>query len=609
MSRLNDGICDCCDGSDEYSGACPDICDEVLAEEREARNVLVNAYMEGSSKRTREIEIYNDMVHEELAKIDKMEKIDIPALQKSIEEKEMISYLEKKKAVQDYLQNLNLVMDDMIDYFDGSVEELTSLLASVCHLSGEMSNPGISKCLPLHKAALDLGIIWEREGNEMIVKRNVWSDDNLQLRLMDMLLKNEIVIEDTKEKQEDMKSSSYEDDYYDPEDDVGMGDFDTKDDPMNSEESDGVASKFEEETSSPMGMYRKSFYSESKRIIDQIKKLERADSNEVEESVPVDPMSFQMVRNSLSRRIQHIERGEVFAKSALTKIGLLRKEIDDIELMKKELKKLLIGTIYHSRLGDVEVLECQTLNTMDFSADTCISLYNAICSDDLSNESKTSTLVDRCKERLQTECKITDTGDIEIPNNVRDGFLGFYFPKERVPKDSYTTKFSPLETALFEKTQMKLLEDQIKEENSKINLMKTDLEDLKSKIGFDDKFKYGKEGEFFSVRDKCFEIQAGKYTYKLCMFGESFQVEGVGKTSLGKFESITTNETSGIRTMKWKDGAKCWNGPKRSATVFLRCGSQTQVLSSDEPQTCEYEFEMESHIGCDDLFKRRNNIY
>ena len=153
------------------------------------------------------------------------------------------------------------------------------------------------------------------------------------------------------------------------------------------------------------------------------------------------------------------------------------------------------------------------------------------------------------------------------------------------------------------------MEDQIQQDRDRRRALKNELNDQQSKIGLgDDNSKYGKDGELFALRDKCFEIQSGKYTYKLCMFDEGFQIEDGRKTSLGKFDDIRTNEKTGVRTMKWKNGAKCWNGPHRSATVFLTCGSQTQLLSSDEPQTCEYEFQMESHIGCDDIFKELNNM-
>ena len=50
-SRVNDGICDCCDGSDEWAmvagGACRNNCDELGAAERAERERLEKVVEEG----------------------------------------------------------------------------------------------------------------------------------------------------------------------------------------------------------------------------------------------------------------------------------------------------------------------------------------------------------------------------------------------------------------------------------------------------------------------------------------------------------------------------------------------------------------------------------
>ena len=95
------------------------------------------------------------------------------------------------------------------------------------------------------------------------------------------------------------------------------------------------------------------------------------------------------------------------------------------------------------------------------------------------------------------------------------------------------------------------------------------------------------------------------------MFGKAYQREGTAKkggTDLGKWKGNSISKETGARVWKWKDGAKCWNGPKRSATVFITCGAETKLISADEPNICEYEFRMESHIGCDDKFKAAHDL-
>ncbi|KAI7752246.1 hypothetical protein M8C21_023167 [Ambrosia artemisiifolia] len=42
------------------------------------------------------------------------------------------------------------------------------------------------------------------------------------------------------------------------------------------------------------------------------------------------------------------------------------------------------------------------------------------------------------------------------------------------------------------------------------------------------------------------------------------------------------------RVMLFTNGDKCWNGPQRSLTVRLRCGSKVELADIDEPSRCEY---------------------
>ncbi|AET39215.1 Gtb1p Ecym_4136 [Eremothecium cymbalariae DBVPG len=46
------------------------------------------------------------------------------------------------------------------------------------------------------------------------------------------------------------------------------------------------------------------------------------------------------------------------------------------------------------------------------------------------------------------------------------------------------------------------------------------------------------------------------------------------------------------------NGEKCWNGPKRSAQVFIRCGNEYKITSVHEPTKCNYFFEVTAPLGC-----------
>lgn len=80
-----------------------------------------------------------------------------------------------------------------------------------------------------------------------------------------------------------------------------------------------------------------------------------------------------------------------------------------------------------------------------------------------------------------------------------------------------------------------------------------------------------------------------EYNYLLEFFGTIYQ----DNVLIGQFERFENN------ALYYSNGAKCWNGPKRSAVVHLLCGAESKLLSVSEPEKCEYSFEMTSPIACD----------
>ena len=50
--------------------------------------------------------------------------------------------------------------------------------------------------------------------------------------------------------------------------------------------------------------------------------------------------------------------------------------------------------------------------------------------------------------------------------------------------------------------------------------------------------------------------------------------------------------------MVYDHGARCWNGPERSANIELECGAENELVKVTEPSKCEYHFKMRSPAVC-----------
>ncbi|CAI5931676.1 unnamed protein product [Closterium sp. NIES-64] len=96
----------------------------------------------------------------------------------------------------------------------------------------------------------------------------------------------------------------------------------------------------------------------------------------------------------------------------------------------------------------------------------------------------------------------------------------------------------------------------------------------------------GPDGEFASFADHCFSFKVNQYEYEVCPYRQVKQKEKHhSDTTVGRWSGFEDN----YRTMMFKNGDKCWNGPNRSIKVKLECGLKTGIKSVEEPSRCEYE--------------------
>jgi len=449
-----------------------------------------------------------------------------------------------------------------------------------------------------------------------------------------------------------------DDDYYQIDDDDSYNEIGSEDNTpkkshhdikvqKNKPESDGIDNIDQYTFHSPIGkVLRSSFYNYAKNVLKEIDDALKNDNENDEEdkngeesstSSPlqiIDPMAVTMVRNSLSRRSSLIEYGNDMALSASSMLQSLEHYRDEnLKDYTLYLKDLVIGTIYYSNIQDADLVEIllltlyNNLQQQQGGENSCLAWYFSICNLDLNTEISNvhgsmatfpgealrTALSNRCIERRDQETICSDGGSTmnTIPSNVSDGYFNFYIPQQREPNDHYSTLLQGMNDnhKIFSNSnELSKIEENASFAEDGLSELTAKVRSLEDALG--DEIKYGPDGILYALRDDCYEILSNKYTYELCMFGKSLQREGSSKgkgTDLGSWDGFVEKE-NGLLILKWSKGQKCWNGPQRSSTVFVTCGVQTKLLSADEPNICEYEFKMESHIACDDAFKTFHGI-
>ncbi|XP_010938146.1 glucosidase 2 subunit beta isoform X2 [Elaeis guineensis] len=126
--------------------------------------------------------------------------------------------------------------------------------------------------------------------------------------------------------------------------------------------------------------------------------------------------------------------------------------------------------------------------------------------------------------------------------------------------------------------------------SSKLSKIQSRISSLNEKLKHD----FGKDKEFYSFYDHCFESKQNKYVYKVCPFKKASQVEGHSTTQLGYWDKFEES----YRVMLFSNGDRCWNGPDRSLKVRLRCGLKDELLDVDEPSRCEYAAILSTPVLC-----------
>ncbi len=146
------------------------------------------------------------------------------------------------------------------------------------------------------------------------------------------------------------------------------------------------------------------------------------------------------------------------------------------------------------------------------------------------------------------------------------------------------------------------LENELKRLRDEYSSSETIIKDLKNqKDEIEDKLSnfqtHSDHLEWLHLKNECFSIKGGEFTYDVCIMGQITQNDGRGsRVTLGNFNQLQRSDSS--TTLKYQDGQHCWNHGARAADVTVTCGSENIITEVIEPSTCYYTFSMTSPAAC-----------
>ncbi|XP_054162676.1 glucosidase 2 subunit beta-like isoform X2 [Oppia nitens] len=173
----------------------------------------------------------------------------------------------------------------------------------------------------------------------------------------------------------------------------------------------------------------------------------------------------------------------------------------------------------------------------------------------------------------------------------------FFPPKDAEPEASTTeagTEYDDETKRLIENAK------QARDEYSEVEGKFLDIQNKIREIEVLFETDFGPNDEFMALKNQCFELTDLEYTYKFCPFDSASQrpKNGGTETSLGRWGKWIGDDNNKYRKMLFEGGAQCWNGPVRTVTVNLSCGTSNEVIASSEPSRCEYAFEFKTPAVC-----------
>lgn len=123
--------------------------------------------------------------------------------------------------------------------------------------------------------------------------------------------------------------------------------------------------------------------------------------------------------------------------------------------------------------------------------------------------------------------------------------------------------------------------------------------------------KYKDFAAFLALKDQCFDVVDGKFSYNLCMMQNVKQkeVEGHGQVVLGNFDRFEESNDNGYSVkMHFTNGQYCHAFGARRAEVTAVCGEKNALSSASEPSTCFYTLHFETPAACDPKYATAHHL-
>ncbi|KAL6028947.1 hypothetical protein ACI3LY_003611 [Candidozyma auris] len=327
-----------------------------------------------------------------------------------------------------------------------------------------------------------------------------------------------------------------------------------------------------------------------------VKKVERAKADVGKKlerlQVEISDLEVQIGEENrkLKAAISSAEESDSGEQGALEEISQLSTQLENFisDFVASEKKSRSTIVQLESLLQDLS--ENYNPNYNDATVKQCVRLFREyISGKEEDNKPESSFSVELFKEKLKSlkpHLQSSSQNMVSIEPSIGNMVHHYYMKLISTfkPKEEQVAVRSTTQDNVSNKRTI-AIEEKIKKLDKTLHSKKSEAsiyeENLSRQFGTDDIFR-AVEGEWVHRK-------IGEYNYKIGYLDSIYQ----DNTLVGRLTSVKGS------TLHFEHGAKCWNGPHRSAFVDMVCAPKSRLVSVSEPEKCQYRFLLETPIVCE----------